>query len=96
MKLYVDDVRPIPDGWTGARTVEEAVRILESDSVEELSLDYMIGDSPENNFSPVARFVVTLPPEKRPRLVRLHTSSPSGARVLESILRGHVGEILFG
>lgn len=94
MKLFVDDVRPIPEGWRGARTVREAIEILRLGEVRELSLDYMIGDSPLDNFAEVARFIVTLPPDRRPRRVRLHTSSSSGARHLQRILEGHVDEIV--
>lgn len=42
MKLYVDDLRKCPDGWTLARTVTEAIRILATREVEEVSLDHDI------------------------------------------------------
>lgn len=29
MKLWVDDIRPCPDGYTHARSVNEAIRLLE-------------------------------------------------------------------
>ncbi len=94
MKLYVDDVRRIPPGWHGARTVQEAVDFLQKNFVEEVSLDYMIGESAVNNFSPVARFIAGLPKEKRPRRVRIHTASSSRARELRGILEGFVDEIV--
>lgn len=94
LKLYVDDVRTPPPGWALARTIEDAVRILSEGDVEEVSLDYVIGLDPTHNFSEVARFIVALPPEKRPRAVRIHTSSDSGALELARILEGHVEQIL--
>ncbi len=94
MKLYVDDVRPAPAGWRLARTVEQAVHLLETESVEELSLDYVIGVYPENNFSPVARHVARMPADRRPKTVYLHTSSLQGARELQGILEGYVQEIV--
>lgn len=94
MKLYVDDMRPAPPGWQLARTVEQAVDFLKDNWVDELSLDYMIGNSDLENFSPVARFILTLPREKRPRRVSIHTSSPRGARLLRGILEGAVDEIV--
>ena len=96
MKLYVDDVRPCPVGWRVARTVEEARRALADGGVEEVSLDFVIGDGLNDNFSPVARFIADMPPEKRPRRVRIHTSSSEGARILASILKGRVDEVVRG
>ena len=95
MKLYVDDLRAIPPGWTGARTVADAIALLDGENVEEVSLDYVIGDSFDENFAPVARHIAAMPPARRPRTVRLHTSSAAGARALESILRGAVEQIHF-
>lgn len=44
MKLYLDDVRPAPDGWVLARTVEEAMDIINRDgSRYEISLDFDLG-----------------------------------------------------
>ena len=56
MKLWVDDIRPAPEGWTRARSVTEAIRILATMAVEEVSLDHdismkvMVGDE-EAGFS---------------------------------------------
>ena len=50
MKLWVDDIRPAPEGWTRARSVTEAIRILATMEVSEVSLDHdismkvMVGD----------------------------------------------------
>lgn len=93
MKLYVDDIRTPPPGWSLARTVREAVEFLGQNKVDEVSLDYMIGESLEQNFSPVARFIAGLPEEKRPRVVYIHTASSHGAKELHGILEGFVGDI---
>lgn len=44
MKVYLDDERPIPQGWIGARWPEEVIRLLETGEVTELSLDHDLGD----------------------------------------------------
>jgi hypothetical protein len=90
----VDDVRQPHSGWALARTVKEAIHILETQPVEEISLDYMIGNSDEENFSPVARHIVSMPEAKRPKRVHIHTASAQGARDLRRILEGHVEEIV--
>lgn len=71
MKLFVDDIRPAPEGWQQARTVTDAIRFLKmfGDQVTEVSLDHDISyavevagtqrpfPSPEN-FSAVAHYMV--------------------------------------
>ncbi|MDP9440147.1 MAG: hypothetical protein M3P49_15635 [Actinomycetota bacterium] len=45
MKLWVDDARtPPPGGWAWAKTVGEAVRVLEGGGVAEASLDHDLGE----------------------------------------------------
>lgn len=92
-KLFVDDWRNAPAGWALARTVEEAVQVLGTGEVEEVSLDYMIGEDPDHNFEPVARFIAQMPKEKRPKRVLIHTSSGRGAWALERLLFGKVEDI---
>jgi hypothetical protein len=94
MRLYVDDLRTPPDGWHLARTIREAIDILSTQPVEEVSLDFMIADRFEDNFLPVALFMINLPPEKRPRRVYIHTSSAEGARQLQMILSGYIDDVV--
>ncbi len=44
MKVFLDDVRPAPEGWTRAYTAPEAIALLEAGSVTEISLDHDLGD----------------------------------------------------
>lgn len=44
MKVYLDDERPTPAGWLGVRWPEEAISLLKTGEVEELSLDHDLGD----------------------------------------------------
>jgi hypothetical protein len=43
MKIFVDDVRPCPDGWMLARTIEDAKAYLMRDDITEVSLDHDMG-----------------------------------------------------
>lgn len=45
VRLWHDDVRPPPAGWTHAWDNDEAIRILEENDVEEASLDHDLGAS---------------------------------------------------
>lgn len=87
MKLFVDDIRDCPDGWVPARTVTDAIRILATQKVEEVSLDHDIvwcNHKPSRPLSPetfegVAWYIAKMVP--RP-LVRIHTGNyPAGERM---------------
>jgi hypothetical protein len=43
VKLWLDDKRPAPEGWTHAHTAREAMRLLAREHVEEASLDHDLG-----------------------------------------------------
>lgn len=44
MRLWLDDLRPAPDGWAHAYTVEEAIDLmLDRGPVEDMSLDHDLG-----------------------------------------------------
>jgi hypothetical protein len=46
MKLWLDDVRPAPDGWTWVKDAHEAIALLARGEVEIASLDHDLGDDP--------------------------------------------------
>jgi hypothetical protein len=43
LKVYLDDSRETPDGFTRTYSVEETVKLLAAGEVEELSLDHDLG-----------------------------------------------------
>lgn len=109
MKLYIDDIRPAPEGWQQARTVTDAIRFLSQfgKEVDEISLDHDISyavevagtqrpfPSPEN-FSAVARFMVAYYHEvanSKRPEIIIHTANPVGAQDLADILKEFRGRI---
>lgn len=44
MKVYLDDERTPPPGWTLVRWPADAIRLLKTGQVEALSLDHDLGD----------------------------------------------------
>lgn len=44
MKVYLDDERTAPAGWVQVRWPEEAIALLATGEVAELSLDHDLGD----------------------------------------------------
>lgn len=49
INLYLDDLRNCPEGFIIARTVEEAISIMETNKVHMLSLDHDLGMDGEGN-----------------------------------------------
>lgn len=45
VKLWLDDVRPAPDGWLHVATAEEAIAYFARGTVEAASLDHDLGPS---------------------------------------------------
>lgn len=90
MKVWLDDVRDAPDGWVHVRTPEEAIELLRSGKVEEISLDHDLGlasDEAERTGYDVLRWLEeavatgawTFPlPE-----IRIHSANPVGKRRME-------------
>lgn len=88
-RLFVDDHRPIPEGWIGCRTVSEAIRTLATLPVAEVSLDHDIlfpasGASvylplSQETFMGVAYYIAAMPASARPRRVRVHTGNVGAA-----------------
>ena len=44
MRVFLDDERTTPEGWVRVYWPDEAIALLESGAVEELSLDHDLGD----------------------------------------------------
>ena len=44
MKVFLDDERPCPEGWTLVRWPDEAIELLKTGEVTEISLDHDLGD----------------------------------------------------
>ena len=44
MKVYLDDERPTPSGWIRVYWPDEAIELLKTGQVEEISLDHDLGD----------------------------------------------------
>ncbi len=44
MRIYLDDERPTPPGWVRVYWPDEAIALLETGKVDEISLDHDLGD----------------------------------------------------
>ena len=84
MKLWLDDVRPAPPGWTHARSIEEAQRWLSTGTVEEASLDHDLGFE-EPDGSALVRWMALTGHWPRTRPV-VHSMNPVGRAYMEGVI----------
>ncbi|AMA64226.1 cyclic-phosphate processing receiver domain-containing protein [Kurthia gibsonii] len=90
MNVYVDDLRDCPEGFTIARTFEEAVTLLEQHEVDILSLDHDLGEDAEGNLLPTGYDLVKYFCEHglRANKIYLHTDNPVGRENMYETLKG--------
>lgn len=102
MKLYIDDIRPAPEGWIQARTVTDAIKTIArfGRDITDISLDHDISmavsvggeyrpfPSPET-FQAVAYYMIEYyrSPNPKPNVV-IHTANPVGGKELGLLLEG--------
>jgi hypothetical protein len=89
MKLYLDDERPSPPGWTQCHTAHEAIQLLETRFVTHLSLDHDLGPPEAGTGYDVCLWI-----EERvhttsysPPIVTIHSANPVGRQKMKAALR---------
>lgn len=90
MKLWLDDVRPAPDEtWTHAETAEEAIELIKTGRVTQVSLDHDLGIARKTGYD-VACFIEAMahtgqiPPIKK---FAVHSANPVGRERMVQALR---------
>lgn len=93
MKVYLDDERPTPEGWVRAWWPEEAVQLLQTGRVTDISLDHDLGDDAHGTGYDVIVWLeeaVALRGFVPPNII-VHSANPAGRhkmnRGIESIQR---------
>ena len=77
MRVWLDDIRPAPEGWVWVETVEEAIELMSSGEVLEASLDHDLGDGEQEGYALVLYMAENdLWPKEA---ISVHSSNPPGA-----------------
>lgn len=91
MKLWLDDIRPAPEGWYWAKCGTEAIRCVRTGEVTHMSFDHDLGDGAMDGHDVicileemVAEGLVPIPE------MDVHSDNPVGA----SRLRAAIGAII--
>ncbi len=90
MKLWVDDLRPVPAGYEGARSVNEAIELIEeaearNEEIELLDLDHDLGDYYTDGGDAI-KLLDWLAERETFYPVRIHTANPVGRDNMERML----------
>ena len=89
MKLYLDDERHPPSGWTLTKNVKTTINFIAKGDVTDLSLDHDLGVDYENGYDVllwIERQVFTNPGFKLPDNIKIHTANPSARKKMELAL----------
>jgi len=78
MKVYLDDVREAPQGWTRVYWPDEAIALLERGGVVDLSLDHDLGDDLRGTGYDVVRWIeeAVVLREFTPPRIAVHSANP--------------------
>ncbi len=88
MRVYLDDEREPPEGWTRVRRPAEAIALLETGDVAELSLDHDLGDDAQGTGYDVLLWIekaVATRGFRAPRL-KIHSANVSARQKMEAAI----------
>lgn len=81
MRLYLDDVRPTPEGFDlRAWTAKEAIKFIDQGGITFISFDHDLGEEANGTGYDVAKFIEMRAVEGiKPPLFDVHSANPVGA-----------------
>lgn len=78
MRIYLDDERTTPEGWTRVYWPDEAIALLETGNVVEISLDHDLGDDARGTGYDVVAWIEEAVATRGfvPPIMRVHSANP--------------------
>ena len=88
MRIYLDDERETPDGWVRVFWPDEAIALLKSGRVEEISLDHDLGDDERGTGYDVLLWLEeqVVVNGFRPPKIRVHSANSSARHKMEAAI----------
>ncbi len=86
IKVYLDDDRETPEGWTRVYWPAEAIELLRGGNVSVISLDHDLGDDERGTGNDVVLWIEEAAALRGfdPPLMRVHSANPSGAAKMQA------------
>jgi len=88
LKLFLDDQRSPPEGWTLVRWPSEMIALLETGEIDEISLDHDLGDDVRGTGYDVLVWIEEAVATRgfRPPMIHLHSANVVGRkRMLQAV-----------
>jgi hypothetical protein len=90
MKIWVDDIRKVPDGYTGTKSVNETIALIEQaelngETIELLDLDHDLGDYATDGGDAI-KILDYLAERETYYPIHIHTANPVGRANMERML----------
>ena len=90
MKIWVDDLRPVPQGYTGTRSVNETIALIkkcevEGTEIELLDLDHDLGDYAGDGGDAI-KILDFLAERETWYPIRIHTANPVGRANMQRMI----------
>ena len=90
MKIWVDDLRPVPPGYTGTRSVNETIALIEKCEMENikielLDLDHDLGDYAADGGDAI-KILDFLAERESWYPIRIHTANPVGRANMQRMI----------
>ncbi len=90
MKIWVDDLRPVPQGYIGTKSVNETIELIEKledagETIELLDLDHDLGDYASQGGDAI-KLLDYLAERGTFYLVAIHTANPVGKANMERVI----------
>lgn len=90
VKIYVDDVRPVPNGYIGTKSVNETIALIEEIEdagaiVELLDLDHDLGDYADDGGDAI-KILDYLVEYDKYYPVEIHSANPVGVAYMERMI----------
>jgi hypothetical protein len=85
MKVYLDDERATPDGWTRIYWPQEAIPLLQSGKVTHISLDHDLGDDERGTGNDVVLWIeeAVFTQGFQPPIITVHSANSSARNKME-------------
>jgi len=79
MRVWLDDERPAPNGWTTCRWPDEVITLLKTGKVREISLDHDLGDDQRGTGYDVLKWLEeqVYRHGRKPPKISIHTANPA-------------------
>lgn len=90
MKIWVDDIRPVPMGYEGTRSVNETIALIEEaenkgETIELIDLDHDLGDYAMDGGDAI-KILDYLVERETFYPIAIHTANPVGRANMERII----------